>query len=209
MKPEDELTAEEVVERSRALYLEGRHRENLPLLESAVERFETDPDIRMLYATVLLASEPERTPGEIEKAIELGPDDPHRQLQAATVMLGLKDYKAARSYLEQAYELAPPDPAFVDELVSLGGNLLAVAGGDQRLAEEALRAVVHDRPEEEMFARELASFLVEKGRRTEALKVIDTALGSVRERDRLLDLRDQLMEERRGRSPFRPGGRRR
>lgn len=119
-----------------------------------------------------LDSEPERTPEEIKRAIDLGPDEPFRLLEAATITFALGEHRVARSYLDRAYEAAPPDFPLAADLVSLGGLLLAAIGGDPDLAEQALRESA----------------------------AIDEALQVVKERDRLLLLREQLTEEQRPRS---------
>jgi Flp pilus assembly protein TadD len=185
------LTAEQVVERARDLLLRRRDRENLAILTNAVERFPEDPEIRLLYATALLPFRPEDAAWEVATAIDLDPDDPGRLTRAASLMFHLDELDAARSYAARATQFAPPGFVFGPELANLDGKLAAL-DGDHQLAEDALRTAMDAEPEEESFARDLATFLADMGRQADALAVIDEALRVVRDRERLIRLRKEM-----------------
>jgi Flp pilus assembly protein TadD len=191
MTESSDLTPDQVVERARDLLRQRRDQENLALLTDAVERFPDHPEIRMLYATTLIPSRPDDAVWEAATAIQLDPDDPWRLTRAASLMFHLGELDTARDYAARASQLSPPNFALELVLVNLGGKL-AAAEGNQELAEEALRAAVEEEPEEEAYARDLAAFLANLGRKADALRVIDEALQVVRQREKLIRLREQL-----------------
>jgi len=188
-----DLNLTETIEHSRRLLKERRDEDNLEFLEAAIERFPADPEVRLLYATALVPFQPDKAPWQIATAIQLDPDDPWRLTRAARLLFDLGELDASRSYAARASQLAPEDFTFESELANLGGKLAALDGHDA-LAEEALRAALESEPSEEVFARDLAEFLAERGRLGDALAVIDESLGRVQDREGLLRLRDSLVE---------------
>jgi Flp pilus assembly protein TadD len=171
--------------------IERRDAENLALLEVVVERFPEDPEIRLLFATALLPFRPAEVPWQAATAIQLDPDDPGRLTRAASILFHLDELEAARSYAARASRLMPPGFALASDLLSLGAKFAAM-DGDPELAEEALREAVDAAPDREDLARDLATFLADCGRQTEALAVIDAALTTVRHQGKLIGLRDKL-----------------
>jgi Flp pilus assembly protein TadD len=187
----EENAVDKIIRESYRLLSEDRDREAVALLEAAMRRFPSDPEIRLTYATGLLALRPEDAPWQFAKAIELDPQDPVRLTRAAVMLFHLGELSAARSYGARAAKLVPPDFVFAPELANLGG-LLAALDGDDALAEDGLRAAVEAEPNRESFARDLAKFLAERHRTEEALKVVDDALELTGDREKLERLRSEL-----------------
>jgi Flp pilus assembly protein TadD len=191
-KQKKELAA--TITRSRKLLTEGRHKENFEILQRAVQRFPEDPEIRLLYATMLLEFRLEDVASEAAKAVELGTDSPSILVRGASLLLNRGDREAARSCIERAAKLAPPDFALAGGLENLEGSLAALAGQDV-LAEKKLRGAVEKEPDNESFARLLAVFLAERGRLREGAEVLDEALKQVGKQDVLEQMRDRMAAE--------------
>lgn len=188
-----ELSA--AIAHSRQLLAEKRHKENLKYLEEGVaETFPEDPEIRLLYGTVLLEANPTVGLSEISKSVELDPDEPIRLTRAARIMYTMGQLDHARRYTERAREIAPADFVFGPELLNLESNLGALDGEDE-LAEEGLRLAVEQDPKMEILALDLALFLRDRGRRAEALSVIDEALGRSKDTNYLRRLRSDLLAD--------------
>lgn len=188
------LTLDKSIRRAQQLLVEGRDAENLELLESAIKRFPDDPEIRLLYATALVPFRPNEAPWQAATAIQLDPDSPSRLTRAASLMFHLGELEAARSYTARASRLAPQDFALEAGLTNIAG-MIAAAQGDDALAERALRQAAEAEPQQEVFARELATFLAARGRLVEALSVIDGALPLARDSQKLSCLRADLASE--------------
>jgi Flp pilus assembly protein TadD len=168
--------------------------EALGFLEEAVQRFPEDPEIRLLYAGILLAFRSEDVAAEAAKAIELGPDDPIILVRAGHLLLDRGDRETAQSCADRANELAPPDFILMAGLDNLTGSLAAFAGEDG-LAEEKLRAAVAGEPDYDQWARHLAVFLAERGRLQEGAEVLDEALKHVKKKDKIKRMRDRMAAE--------------
>jgi tetratricopeptide (TPR) repeat protein len=165
----------------------------LEFLESAVQRFPQDPELRLLTATVLLALRPDDVAAEAIKAAELAPDDPATLMRAGHMLLR-GDREAARACAARANELAEPDFVLMGGLDNLNGLLAAFAGEDE-LAEEKLRSAVEREPDSEPFVRNLAVFLAERGRLQEGAEVLDKALMHVERKDEIERMRDRMAAE--------------
>jgi Flp pilus assembly protein TadD len=184
--------------RGRELQRSGRDPEKaLEFLEKAVQRFPGDPEIRLLYAGILLVFKPEEVAAEAAKAVELGPDDPVILVRAGHLLLSRGDREIARSCASRANELAQPGFVLMSGLVHLNGVLAALAGEDDR-AEENLRSAVASEPANEPWATQLAVFLAERGRLQEGAEVLDEALKHVEKKDEIERMRDRMAAEAAG-----------
>jgi Flp pilus assembly protein TadD len=179
------------IKHGRRLLVEGRHEETSEFFEEAVQRFPDDPEIRLLYATSLVADHPADVAEQVAKAINLDPDEPIRLTRAAGLVFNMGEIEAARSYATRAKELAKPGFFFLPELINVGG-LIAAHDGDDALAEEALRVAVEEEPGREAFVRDLAKFLADRDRGTEALEVVDRALTVTKEKEKIERLRGEI-----------------
>jgi Flp pilus assembly protein TadD len=182
------------IDQGRRLLATGQHQEAFEFLEEAVRRFPEDAEIRLLYASILLAFRPEDVAVEAAKAIELGPDDPSILVRAAHLLLQRGEVRAARSWTARANELVKPEFVLMSALESLEGRIAALDGDDD-LAEEKLRNALEHDPAYSTFAVDLAKFLAERGRRADAVDVIREALGRVNDRGDLERMLQELEAE--------------
>jgi tetratricopeptide (TPR) repeat protein len=192
-KQKRELVA--AVKRGRKLHISGHPEETFEFLDKAVQQFPDDPEIRLLYATILLVFRPEDVAAEASKAVDLGPDNPLILVRAAHLMLDRGDYEGARSCAARANELAQPGFVLKSGLIGLNG-LIAALDGEDDLAEEMLRLAVKEDPAYSNFAVDLAKFLASRGRDDEALEVIDEALRQAKAKSDLERLRVDITEAR-------------
>ncbi|MGN6587967.1 MAG: tetratricopeptide repeat protein [Solirubrobacterales bacterium] len=176
----------------RKLFAAGREQEAYEFLQKAVQEFPDDPEIRLLYATSLLAVRPADAVPEIIKAIDMGPSEPIRLTNAAGILFKMGQVETARSYAARAKELASRDFVFMPYLINLDSHFAALEGNDE-LAEEGFRLAVKREPDGETFAVDLASFLSKRGRQEEALEVIDKALPQTKRPEPLERLRRDLL----------------
>jgi tetratricopeptide (TPR) repeat protein len=179
---------------SRRRLSEGRHHENLKFLKGAVLLFPDSGEIRLLYGIELLTCRPREALSEIAKAAELEPGDPVLLIRAAHTMFTMKQFDHARSYMNRVKSLAPEDFLFGPELLNLESNFAALDGEDDR-AEEGLRLAVKREPRMEPLAVDLAKFLADRGRRAEALTVIDEAMTRTKGTTYLERLRAELLAD--------------
>lgn len=175
------------------LLSERRDHENLEFLEEAIQRFPDNAEIRLLYATALLASQPDEVASEVVKAVDLSPNDPTILVRAASLMLNRDETEAARSYAERARELAEPNFVLEGGLARLEG-IFASFDNNYELAEKKLRFAVKTDPEFYTFVRDLARVLQARGRQAEAIEVIDQALPRVKKKENLERLRRELLQ---------------
>ncbi len=187
-------TLETSIEQSKRLLVGRRDAENLQLLESTIQRFPDDPEVRLLYATALVPFRPNEAPWQAATAIQLDPDSPSRLTRAASLMFYLGELEAARSYTARASRLAPEDFELEADLTNIAG-VIAAACGDDALAERALTEATEAEPQREVFARDLATFLADRGRLAEALDAIDRALTRVGDTTQLSRLRADLVSK--------------
>ncbi len=187
----NDLTQPQTVEYARKLLVEKLDNELVAFMENAVARFPKDPEIRIFYASSLLPFRPEDVPWQVATAIQLEPDNPWRLTRAASMLFGLGEVEAARSYAGHAARLAPEGFEFAPELASLGGVLAAMEGEDV-LAEELFRGALEEEPNRPDFALDFARFLADRNRAEEALAIIDSALAVAPHHAKLNSLRDDL-----------------
>lgn len=154
-----------------------RPEELLSFMEVAVRRFPDDSEIRLLYATALLPFRAEDARWETAYAVSLDTDDPVVLTQAARLMIDLGDRSSAASYANRAATFAPADFALATDLDNVRG-VLAALDGDNDMAEPALRAAYELEPQRWMFANNLARFLHDAGRDSEALKIVNEFVAS-------------------------------
>ena len=164
----------------------------LEFLEETVQRFPEDAEMRLMYASALLMFRPEDVLSELEKSVELSPDDPVILVRAGNQLLNEGHIEAARSCAARASELASPDFILRSGLVSLEGRLAAIDGKDD-LAEEKLRRAATEDPDYSSFPINLARFLNERDRQTEAIAVVDHALANCRVKNGLKELREEIL----------------
>jgi len=160
-------------------------------LDEMVGRFPENPEIRLLYASILLIFRPDDVAVEAAKAIELGPDDPTILVRAAHLLFNRGEVDLARTAVTRAGELVEPDFVLMSGLVNIEG-LLAARDGRVDVAEEKLRSAVRVDPAFSHFAVDLAQFLSWRGRQAEAIAVIDEALPYAKEEGDLQRLRVEL-----------------
>ncbi len=181
------------VSRGRELLVEGDHQATFEFLEDAAERFPDDPEIRLLLASINLEYRPDEVASQALKAAELGAEDPLIQVRAGHLLVS-RDAGAARACAKRARDLAESDFVLMAGLESLEG-LLASLNGEDVLAEELLRSAVAREPEFSAYPVDLARFLSNRDRATDAIAAIDEALGRVREKDGLERMRRQIADE--------------
>jgi Flp pilus assembly protein TadD len=181
----------DAIQRSRALLVSGRHEANFDHLRTSVEKFPGDPEIRLLYATVLLEYGPEEVAAEAVTAAELGRDSPPIIVGAAQLMLNRGEVEDARTWLARANELAPADFTLGASLMNLNG-LIAALDGEDELAEERLRSALRSEPDNGPFAIDLARFLVSRERRDEAVEIVDQTLMRTDGRENLERFRAEI-----------------
>jgi Flp pilus assembly protein TadD len=181
-------------ERAKELLLAKNKQEALEFLEQAVQEFPIDAEIRLRYATILLAFRPDDVAAEAAKAAELGFDDPRILVGAGHRLLFGGDIEAARSCAERAAELAQPGFVLMPSLASLKG-LVAALSGEYDDAEKELRLAIDGDPTHASFAGDLAVFLAEHGRLNEAVEVLDEALKHAKEKDKLEQMRVRMVKE--------------
>jgi Flp pilus assembly protein TadD len=189
---EKELTA--AIDRGRRLLATRQEQEAFEYLQVAVQRFPKDPEIRLLYASILLAFQLDEVAGEAAKAVELAPNDPVILVRAAHLLLNRGDVEAARSCAARANDLVQPGFVLMSALVNLNGRLAALDGEDD-LAEENLRSAMENEPSYSSFAVELARFLARRDRVPEAVAVINEALKHARDKDHLECVRSEIEAE--------------
>jgi Tfp pilus assembly protein PilF len=180
------------IERGRELLTGDKNEEALEFLEEIVQRFPEDAEIRLLYASTLLTFRPDDVAAEAAKAVELSPDDPVILVRAGHQLLGRGDVEAARACAVHANEMAQPGFVLESGLVSLDGLLAAIDGEDD-LAEEKLRRALAEDPDYSIVSINLARFLNERNRQTEAIAVIDDALEKCRMKEGLKELREEIL----------------
>jgi tetratricopeptide (TPR) repeat protein len=182
------------IDHGRQLRREDRDYENLQFFEEAMQQFPENGELRLLYGTALLMSQPKQALSEIAKATEIDPEDPTLLTRAAHIMYSMNQLDHARSYAKRAKESAPEEFIFAPELLNLESNFAALDGEDE-LAEEGLRLAMEREPRMEALALDLAKFLAERRREAEALDVIDKALERTKETTYLKRLRGEISGE--------------
>jgi Flp pilus assembly protein TadD len=180
------------ISQGRRLFATSQYQETREFLEQAGREFPEDPEIQLLYASILLEFQPDDVASEAAKAIKLAPSDPVILVRAASLLLNRGEVEAARSATTHARELIGSDFVLMSGLVNLEG-LLASLDGEDELAEERLREAIEIDPDFSSFAVHLARFLSRRGRQAEAVEIIDDALDQAKDKDELQRLRDELI----------------
>lgn len=181
----------EAVERARDLIIEQDNQATFEFLEDAVERFPEDPELRVSLASIYLEFRPDQVRAEAAKAAELGADNPSIQVRAGHLLLGRGDSDEARECARRARRTVGSDFVLIAGLEGLEGGIAAI-DGDEEFAEKRLRSAAEREPEYSAYAVDLVQFLARRSRTEEALEVIDQALETVKERDKLEQLRSEL-----------------
>lgn len=181
----------DAIDRAQGLVIELRYSEALVFLEGAVSRFPDDPELRLLFGTVLADSRPDDAPEQLAEAIRLDVDNPMRLTRAARLLLTLGYLDAATSYISRAIDLTPDGFDFEAEMLNVSG-LIAAAKGHDEFAEEALREAAELDATNEFFVRDLARFLADRDRTQEAVTVIDVSAPRVRDQTVILRLRHEI-----------------
>jgi Flp pilus assembly protein TadD len=182
------------VQRGEELFSQGPEDEAYEFLTEAVQRFPDNAEIRLLYAYTLLSVRPEDGVAEAIKAAELDPDEPIRLTRIAGMMLRMGRPELARKYAAQARELGGDDFFFAPELTRLEADF-ALQDGDEEAAEKGYRRAVELEPHNEALAVDLAEFLAERGRRVEAMEVVERALQTAKSKDELTRVGEELGEK--------------
>lgn len=171
---------------------EELQQEAFDFLERAVKEFPESAQIRVLYASILLASRPEDVGAEAAKAAELGSDDPVTLVRAGSLLEFARQWDDVRFCVSRANELVEPNFVLQEGLDNLNG-ILAAKDHEYERAEELLRSAM---AEHQNHSIDLAKFLVRRDRNEEALAVIDEALKHVKYKDSLERLRREIVEGR-------------
>jgi Flp pilus assembly protein TadD len=181
-----------VIDQGRRLLAAQQEQEAHNFLKEAVERFPDDPELRVLYASILAAFQPEDAAVEVATAVELSSDDPVILVRAAHLMLDRREFEAARSFAARANEAAEPGFVLMSGLINLNGRLAALNGEDE-LAEEKFRSAIECDPSFAAFSMDLAKFLTFRNRKSEALAVLDEAIEQGKYTDDLERLRVKIV----------------
>jgi Flp pilus assembly protein TadD len=153
-----DLSLTETIQHAKELLRDERHEENLAFLTEAVERFPKDPEVRLLYGTLLVMFRPEDAAWEIATAISFDTTDPYRLTRAAQMLYVLGEFDAAQDYVDWTLDAAPDDFALLPALLNVGGKL-AARRGDDEMADAALRRAVEREPDNPHFAQDLEEYL--------------------------------------------------
>jgi Tfp pilus assembly protein PilF len=141
---------------------------------------------------------------ELTAAIDLDPDDVRRLLLASSQLCRLEEIDLAAEYLARASALAPPHPIYQNTMLNLGARIAAAKGHDES-AEQGLRRALQAEPGNAQFARDLASFLTQRDRVTEALELVEASLPQADHPDALMAFVDELRRDAQA-SPREPPG---
>jgi Flp pilus assembly protein TadD len=182
------------IERGRQFLTEGEKDEKLEFFTQAIQRFPDVAEIRCLYAEVLRYVRPDDAVSEALRAVELDPREPVLLTRVAYIMSELDHPELARRYAAQARELGGSDFLFAAELDHLESRF-ALEGGDEDAAEKGFRLSFEREPQGPMFAVDLARFLGQRGRRDEALEVIERGLRNTKWKDELMHMKEELEDE--------------
>jgi thioredoxin-like negative regulator of GroEL len=120
-----DLSLTETIQHAQDLLRKERYEENFALLTDAVERFPEDPEVRLLYGTMLVMFRPQDAAREIATAISFNTADPYRLTRAAQMLYVLGKFGAAQDYVDWALDSMPDDFALMPALLNVGGQ----AGG--------------------------------------------------------------------------------
>ena len=192
--PQRAPEVERVIERSKALLDAERHEENEALMRAAVERYPEDADLAIFAAIAALARDPEGAKTRVRRAAALAPEDPGVLTRCASLMVSLDEFDDAENYAHRAFRSAPEDFVLMTDLVYLLGRV-AFARGDHARAEKLLTVAFEEEPNAIGHGAWLAQLRRAMGKPTDALEVIDLALGHRPSDQALHSLRNDILEE--------------
>ncbi len=177
----DRASLDDTLAQARELLGRGASEKYLSFTERAASRFPRSAAVRLEYATALGAVDAERARAEALEIAALEFDDELERaallVRAARLLLDLGDPPGASFLADSAAEPAPSFVMIVNELTGLRGAI-AAAMGDDATAESELRGAHAADPIHSVFARDLAEFLLARGRPEEALAVIERTLAT-------------------------------
>jgi tetratricopeptide (TPR) repeat protein len=195
---EEQIRKEEVwptIQRGRDLFIDDPGgEETREFLARAVERFPDNAEIRLLYGTSLLDIDPEDGMREAMRAIDLFPHEPLYVIRVAALMFRMGRPKLSRDLAARAREMRGEESLFGPQLIQLEAHF-ALQDGDEDAAESGFLRALEREPDNGDFAVDLAALLSERGRREEALGVVERSLPIVRWKDGLERMRTELMED--------------
>lgn len=136
--PDSERVPDAVVELTKSLEANGEPRQALELAQQAADRFDKNAEVAKNRAVLLSKTNDTRAAAEaLEKADELGANDPAILFEASQKYMELKESEKAVKILQRVIETYPESPQAIEAGVELGryeyktGN---VAGAIDRLA---------------------------------------------------------------------------
>lgn len=136
--PDSERVPDAVVELTKSLEANGESRQALELAQQAADRFDKNAEVAKNRAVMLSKTNDTRAAAEaLEKADELGANDPAVLFEAGQKYMELKESEKAVKILQRVIDTYPESPQAIDAGVELGryeyktGN---VSGAIDRLA---------------------------------------------------------------------------
>lgn len=155
-----------------AMLARGRLDDAAALLENpevqALQAPGVHRDLSIVYRLQRRLDEAEE---QLERALELEPDDPRSWLQLTLLHLQRGDFEPAQRAADQARELSPGDPS-----THHAAGLVARARGDRREAERELRSALTTGGENGRVLVDLGVLLSEAGQHEEAVRTLRRAL---------------------------------
>jgi hypothetical protein len=182
----------DTIEHAHRLFKARDEQDAFDFVTKAVQEFPKDPQLRVLYASILVRFRMDDVGKEAAKAAELGSDDPRVLIRAGSLLLFARRWDDLRSCVARANEIVEPGFVLKSGLDNLNG-ILAAKDHEFERAEKLLRSATED---DQMHAIDLAKFLGWRKRDAEALEVIDEALKHARYKFSLERLRTQIAEGR-------------
>lgn len=167
--------------------------EGLALCEVAVAEFPKDAELRLLHGVFLADIDHADAARVLAQAVALDPNNPVIVVRAGRQLVSLGYVDAAESYANHAAGVVPDDWPFRAFLISLQARVAADRGRDD-LAEPGLREAIALEPSNEGFVKDLAEYLFQRGRVSEARAVIDDAVADVSHPEVLYAARDTIIK---------------
>lgn len=184
--------AQYIVESDRLLDA-GLWDEQRLLMARAVEAFPDMPEFWYRYALGSFHALDDSAADQVRVAVDLGRSDPAILTRSASLMYDLGHYDEAEQYLRSALgQVTETFPLLADMLHLIGK--LAIAKGDDTVAEKYLAKAFEADPGSPGFGHFLATLLARQGNRERSLSIIDRALAhDPPDAHLLLDLRRQVI----------------
>lgn len=93
----------------------------LCFFDRAIRFKPNDPMVRMVYGNYLLkAGQPDKATEQLQKAVDLQPEDPTINYNLGLLYMQKKNYEQAKIYAKKAYELGFPLPGLKNQLMKAG-----------------------------------------------------------------------------------------